>query len=235
MVLRKHRQPPSASSSGSCLSFLPLTLGAGQSSGAGSGALKLPTKHAAEKILKSDNYTCRFCGFQSAQYQRVVPFEANYVTACSFCELVMSLERAGLMGSGLLIWLPEITQAELNHIARAIYVAKASEDGELVDAAARALDALTARRTDVKKRLGTDDPLVLATAFHESLTPQERKAAAHRMEGVRLLPLDKHMVRAQGRDFNGFSKIVAFWRSIEGPFAQLPTQEWKSLFAKISE
>ncbi len=216
------------------MSFLPLSLGAGQSTGAGGGALKALTKHAAEKILKNDNYTCRFCGFRSIQHQRVVPYEGDYVTSCGFCELVLALERAGLMGSGLLVWLPEIPQAELNHIARAIYIAKASEDSAMVDAASRALDALTARRTDAKKRLGTDDPLVLATAFHESLSDEERKAAVHRLEGVRLLPLDKHMIRSKGRDFNGFPQIVKYWRSPEGPFAKLPTQEWKDLFAKVS-
>lgn len=214
------------------MSFLPLSLGAGQTTGAEGLSLKPLAKHATEKILKSDNYTCRFCGFRSAQYQRVVPFDGSHVTACSFCEQSLFLERAGLMGSGTLIWLPEISQAELNHIARAIYVAKASENSDLVDAASRGLDALLARRTDAKKRLGTDDPLVLATAFHESLTPAERKAAVHRLDGVRLLPLDKHMVRAHGRDFNGFPQIVKFWRSASGPFAKLPVEEWREMFAK---
>ena len=29
-----------------------------------------------------------------------------------------------MMGSGILIWLPEVGQAELNHLVRAIYVAR---------------------------------------------------------------------------------------------------------------
>jgi len=215
------------------VSFLPLTLGVGLSSGAESGGSRAPSKSKAEQTLKRDDFTCRFCGFRSIQYQRIVPYEGDFVTACSFCEQVLSLERAGMMGSGLLIWLPEITQAELHHIARAIYVARA-EEGGMADAATRALDALTARRTEAKKRLGSDDPLLLSSVLHEHLTAKERAEAAGRLEGIRLLPLDKHVVRIHGHDINGFPQIVKFWRSERGPFSKLPVSEWQQMFAKIA-
>jgi intracellular multiplication protein IcmJ len=216
------------------LSFLPLTLGVGRPSGAEGGSAKLPSKSRAEKILNRDDFTCRFCGFRSVQFQRIVPFEGDLVTACSFCEQVVALERAGMMGGGVLIWLPEITQAELNHIARAIYVAQSDEGSEAAAAATRALDALMARRTEAKKRLGSDDPLLLATVLHENLTAVEAKASIGKLDGIRLMPLDKHMVRSRGGDINGFPQIVKFWRSPRGPFATLPTAEWQKTFAKIA-
>ncbi len=215
------------------MSFLPLTLGVGQSSGAEGGGSGPPSKSSAEKILKRDGFSCRFCGFRASQYQRIVPFEGDLVTACSFCEQVQSLDRAGLMGGGVLIWLPEITQAELNHIARAIYVARAEEDGAMTEAATRALDALMTRRTEAKKRLGSDDPLLLATVLHEHMTASERAAATGKLDGIRLMPLDKHMVRSHGNDINGFPQIVKFWRSPRGPFAELPTSAWQDMFAKV--
>jgi intracellular multiplication protein IcmJ len=202
--------------------------------GAGSGAAKPPSKSETEKTLKRDDFTCRFCGFKSKQFQRVVPISDGFATACGFCEQVLSLERAGLMGGGVLIWLPEITQAELNHIARAIYVARAEEGGPMADIANRALDALMQRRTDAKKRLGTDDPLLLATILHENLDDNQRAAAVTKLEGVRLMPLDKYIVRSKNGDVNGFPRIVKFWRSPEGPFAELPTDQWKSLLAKVA-
>ena len=136
------------------MSFLPLTLGVGRSSGAGSGGSKPPSKSEAEKILKRDDFTCRFCGFRAVQYQRIVPTSNGFVTSCSFCEQVTALDRAGIMGGGVLIWLPEITQAELNHIARAIYVARADGKGAMEPVATRALDALMSRRVEAKKTLG---------------------------------------------------------------------------------
>jgi intracellular multiplication protein IcmJ len=216
------------------LSFLPLTLGVGQSSGAESGGLGPPSKSKAEKTLKRDDFSCRFCGFRSSQYQRVIPFEGDYVTTCSFCEQVLFLERAGMIGSGVLIWLPEITQAELNHIARAIYVARSDENGTMAAAAGRVLDALLARKTEVKKRLGSEDPLLLSSVLQEHLTHKERAGALHKLEGVRLLPLDKHIVRVRGSETNIFPQIVKFWRSEKGPYAKLPDDEWQKLFAKVA-
>ncbi|MDR3423518.1 MAG: type IV secretion protein DotN [Alphaproteobacteria bacterium] len=217
------------------MSLLPLTLGVGSTFGAGGeGPVGALSKAGTEKILARDDFTCRFCGFRSRQYQRVVPVEGGYATACGFCEQTLNLERAGVMGSGVLIWLPEITQAELNHIARAIYVARAEEGGEMADVATRALNALTARRIEAKKRLGSDDPFLLATVLHENLNNRERPAAIAKLEGIRLLPLDKYMVRSQSGNVNGFPKIVKFWRSPSGPFAQLPTGEWKDMFKKIA-
>jgi intracellular multiplication protein IcmJ len=216
------------------LSFLPLTLGVGQKSGAGSGVFKPPSKSEAEKILKRDDHTCRFCGFRAVQHQRIVASNDGLVTACGFCEQVLSLERAGLMGGGVLIWLPEITQAELNHIARAIYVARSESGTPMADAATRTLDALMLRRTDAKKRLGTDDPLMLATILHENLSDGERAGAIKKLEGVKLMPLDKYIVHTKTGDVNGFPRIVKFWRSPDGPFAKLPVGDWQTLFAKVA-
>jgi intracellular multiplication protein IcmJ len=216
------------------LSFLPLTLGVGPTSSAGGGGTKPPSKSDAEKILQRDDFSCRFCGFRSTQYQRVIAADDGFVTACSFCEQVRALERAGMMGGGVLIWLPEITQAELNHIARAIYIARTDEDSPVAALATRTLDALMARRTEAKKRLGSDDALLLATILHENLNDAERKSAAEKLEGVRLMPSDKYMVRGKNGEINGFPQMVKFWRSPQGPFAQVPTNDWQALFDKVA-
>ena len=214
------------------MSFLPLTLGVGSKADAEEGAKPL-SKSAIEKILKRDDFTCRFCGFRSKQFQHILPFHDDTVTLCGFCEQVLRLERAGMMGSGVLLWLPEIAQADLNHIARAIYVARAENMEPLATAATRALDALMARRGDAKKRLGTDDPLMLATILLENLNEAEVNAAPQKLDGIRLMPLDKYLVRVKGGDINGFDQMVRFWRSEDGPYADMPVTDWQKLFAKV--
>ena len=217
------------------MDLFPLTLGVRPTSDAG----KTDTTHLkslAEKTLKRDNFTCRFCGFRAKQYQRVIPYpkagDPPFATACTFCEQCVSLERAGITGAGLLIWLPEIGQAELNHIVRAIYVARAAHDKDdaIADLATRALDAITNRRAEAKKRLRSDDPLLLATIMHESLSDEERGQAVAKLEGVRLLPAEKHMVRTAKGDINHFPQIVHYWLSAEGPFAQYPVASWTEKF-----
>lgn len=160
--------------------------------------------------------------------------ENGFVTVCSFCEQCFALDRAGLSGAGLLIWLPEIEQADLHHIARAIYVARAS--GHSLSAQAeKAYDALVSRRTEVKKRLGSDDPLLLATVMYESLSDAEYAASQSKLDGIRLLPYDRYLVRTRAGDVNQFPAVVRYWRSAEGPFGNLPVEKWGALFDSVAK
>src|SRR5262249_9536517 len=133
-----------------------------------------------QATLQKDAYTCRYCGFTSRQFQKAIPKdwgmsdprEGELVTACLFCEQCFALETVANMVSGALIWLPEITQAELNHMTRAIYVMRAAGESapENIRASAdRAFEILFNRRGEAKRRIGTDDPSVLAAALLESL------------------------------------------------------------------
>ena len=78
----------------------------------------------AEKVLARDNNSCQFCGVKSLSKMDVVNLDNNYLnnkisnlaTACPFCTQCCFLDAIGKsdFGGGLLIYLPEITQAELN-------------------------------------------------------------------------------------------------------------------------
>ena len=242
------------------MTFLPLTLGIRKTTDAEGGVKKAPTatqlKDQSTKTLKRDDYTCRFCGFRSTQYQRTIPFTVKgndlpFVTACTFCEQCVFLDRAGAMGSGQLIWLPEMTQIELNHLARSLYIARAKlpesatdpkkadpeaevampndHSHDMVAAANRAHTALMSRRSDAKRRLGSDDPMSLATIMHESLSDDDLKNLSGKLDGVRLMPLEKYLVRTARGDVNQFPKMVQFWRSEAGPYGKMPPDKWPEL------
>lgn len=216
------------------MTLLPLALGVRPTSGAEkAGSSKL--KSNIEKAHDRDGFACRYCGFKSQQFQRIIPDneagDLPLATVCTFCEQVLSLERAGVTGSGLMVWLPEITQADLNNLVRAIYVARA-EKGPMEALATRALDALTARRAEAKKRLGSDDPLLLATIMRESLTKDEIKNAATKMEGIRLLPSEKYIMRGSKGDTNQLPQMAKYWLSASGPYGQWPTNSWKETLKK---
>ncbi len=199
------------------------------------------TKEQAERVLHRDGFACRCCGFTSRKFQRVIPWaasaeegEGGFITVCTFCESCQELDRAGLAGTGTLIWLPEMSQAELNHLARAIYVARATSD-PLAAAASRALEILLGRRTEAKKRLGTDDPLLLATALQENVDEKTYAARAAKLEGVRFLPADRFFVKRPGGDVDIFPQMLVYWTSPEGPFGTKPVSEWTSLFDRVRE
>ncbi|MDD3182885.1 MAG: hypothetical protein PHD48_08805 [Alphaproteobacteria bacterium] len=225
------------------MTLLPISLGVRRgpdASGAARG--RGPTKAQTEKTLARDSFTCRCCGFESKKYQRTIPLscvspsgkEGELITVCTFCEMTANLDRAGLAGAGSLVWLPELTQAELNNIVRALYIARDSDVPTLSKAAVRSLEILTARRAEAKKRLGTDDPLLLATALFEQVDDKAYASRVTKLEGVRFLSFDRYLIRQRGgKDVNVFPQMVAYWQSPEGPFGKIPVSEWTALFESV--
>lgn len=244
------------------MALLPITLGVkrnanGASMGAqgrGEGAdktknLKLSAKpmrkgelaKQLQQTLKESDYTCAYCGFRSENFQKAIPKdwavndprEGVLVTACVFCEQCFTLEQVGQMASGALIWLPEIDQAALNHLMRAIYVLRAKKDRvpeSIRDSAERAYEALLARRGEAKRRLGTDDPSMLASALLEHIGEEAYRKRGAKLEGVRVMPLDRRIVSGNGGDSDQFPKIIDYWASDQGPFAAAPPEKWADLF-----
>ena len=136
------------------------------------------------------------------------------------------------MRSGMLIWLPEIAQADLHHIARAIYVARISQ-GPVAEASRAALDAIMARRNEAKRRISTDDPSILSTVLRDYMGAGHYQRRAKKLEGLRLFPLDRRIIKEADLEFNQFPQILAFWRSKDGPFGgKVPTQ-WISIYHDV--
>lgn len=192
------------------------------------------------KVHQRDDHTCRFCGLQSRKYQEVsfvgkadkAAGSDDYVTACTFCHQCHHLERIDRMQSGAVIWLPEIGQAALHHICRAIYVARISQ-GPMADAARDGMEALLARKEEAKNRLGTDSIKILSTVLQDFLEAGEYKNRLAKLKGFRILPLDRRIIKEGDLEFNQFPQILAYWRSKDGPFGELPPRKWASLFYEV--
>ncbi|MBL8637976.1 MAG: HNH endonuclease [Alphaproteobacteria bacterium] len=197
------------------------------------------TPEIKKAVLDRDGNACQCCGFQSARYQEVHFIDQNrqnlrmdnLATVCVFCHQCFNLDLAATMRSGVLIWLPEISQVDLHHIARAVYVARISQ-GAMAESARVALDAFMGRREEVRRRIFTDDPFVLATVMRDFLTARHYADRVSRLEGIRLFPLDRRLIREADLEFNQFPQILAYWRSKEGPFGNFAPSQWTSLYKK---
>ncbi len=87
----------------------------------------------SKRVLERDSYTCQYCGFQAQEYQEVVNLDQNYnrnvlsnmVTACCFCTQCFFVETVGKndYGGGTLVYLPEISQSDLNAFCHVLFCA----------------------------------------------------------------------------------------------------------------
>jgi intracellular multiplication protein IcmJ len=229
------------------MSYLRISPGIGSLSATGrilSAALHNPGEDIRKAVLARDEDTCRYCGFQARKYQEInftgklksgtqdkVSAE-DYATACTFCQQCFHIERIDRMQSGTLIWLPEIGQAALNHMCRAIYVARISQ-GPMADAARDALESLMARKEEAVSRLGTDSPRMLATVLRDFFEADEYKNRLTKLKGFRILPLDRRIIREGDLEFNQFPQMLAYWRSKDGPFGDFPPRKWAGLFYNL--
>jgi intracellular multiplication protein IcmJ len=238
------------------MSLLPITLGVKRNFGAQkSGSQVKPKKRKPlskpelskliQQTFEKDSYTCGYCGFQSKQFQKAIPHDwavndprdSAMVTACIFCEQCFALETVGPMASGTLVWLPEISQASLNHIMRAIYASRAQMDvapESIKNCADRAFEILFNRRGEAKRRIGTDDPMVLGAALLENVDEAVYEKRGEKLDGVRLMPLDKRMIPSNnGQDNDQFPRIIEYWVSDDGPMGHFPPDKWEALLNSL--
>lgn len=191
-----------------------------------------------EVVFAREHDFCRCCGFASKKYQEVLVYQGrvrdvdSMATVCVFCHQCFNLDQAAVMNSGTLIWLPEITQAELHHVARDVYRGRITK-GVVAARARQAFDRLNARRDEARARLGTNDPGVLAGQIRGLTTEQQRAELTERLDGIRLFPLDRRIIREAELEFNMFPQILAYWRSRQGPFAGDVPYQWLDRFYDV--
>lgn len=153
-----------------------------------------------KKVLIRDKYTCQYCGFQAQLFQEVVNLECNYknnrlsnmVTACCFCTQCFFLESVGLgdYGGGTLIYLPEMTQGELNSFCHVLFCAISNNTG--YKSSAQTLYRTFKFRSQMvedKFGEGSSDPANFGQMLIDSgLSSESDEKAKQVLNNVRLLP-----------------------------------------------
>lgn len=149
------------------------------------------------KVFERDNYTCQYCGFQAKIHQEVVNLDYNFkhnqlsnlVTACCFCAQCFFIESIGVggYGGGNLIYLPEISQAELNSFCHVLFCAIANDTG--YKGSAQTLYRSFRQRTQLVEEKfgeGTSDPAIFGQLIIDSGISQD--VTDKLLTNIRLLP-----------------------------------------------
>lgn len=131
------------------------------------------------RVLARDKNTCQGCGFKADKFQEIhhrngdhSDFrEVNLETLCPLCHQVFHPVMASISMSASMIWLPEMTQVELNRLLFAIFsvmpppdAATARKKGEKVAAhplatvASGIYSQLDNRKVSLCNQFGKSDP-----------------------------------------------------------------------------
>jgi intracellular multiplication protein IcmJ len=176
-------------------------------------------KKIKAKVLQRDNDSCRFCGFQSDKYQEVVNIDHNYrnnkpdnlATACVFCAQCFFLDSLTLDNNsgGTIIYLPEISQADLNHFCRILFSALDKESAYKSKLQSAYL-SLKERSGPVENCFGPEanDPQVFGQGLIDAYLEDEQLNHPL-LQNLRLLP-----------SRNMFQKQVKYWK--QTVFAKVP-------------
>ncbi len=152
-----------------------------------------------KRILERDHYTCQFCGFQAKEYQEVVNIDGNYLnnkysnlaTACCFCVQCLFIQAAGMdeMSGGQLIYLPEMSQADLNSFCHVLFCAMDNNTG-YQDISQTLFRSFRFRAQTVEQKLGTgmSNPAILGQVLleYQAQHPDDKKNEI--LKELRLLP-----------------------------------------------
>ena len=132
----------------------------------------------ANRVLERDLYTCQYCGFQAKEFQEIVNADGNYhnnkisnmITACCFCSQCLFLQAVGLdeMGGGQLIYLPEMSQGDLNSFCHVLFCAMGNNTG-YQDTAQTIYRSLKFRSQIVENKFGsgTSNPQIMGQMIIE--------------------------------------------------------------------
>jgi intracellular multiplication protein IcmJ len=174
-----------------------------------------------QQVLARDQKTCRYCGFASEKYQQVVNINNDYspgqstlnnmATACVFCTQCLFLDGIGQDNNfgGTLIYLPEISQSDLNHFCRVLF-ASMLRDAPYKGKLQTAYLSLKDRENIVNETFGpnSSDPYTFGQTLIDSNLTVEQLAHPI-MQQLRLLP-----------DRRGFTNEVLYWKT--KVFDQIP-------------
>jgi len=186
-------------------------------------------KEMRPKILKRDNDTCQYCGWQSDRFQEIHHVnhnhkdfsEKNLKTICPLCHQVFHLSTASITDGGEIIWLPEISQEVLNQICFAIFIAEKSGNKKWEAPAKRLFNSFNSRADFVNGNLvnGASDPAVLAEVLLD-ISKEEYENRENLVGSLRLLPFS-----------NRFKSQIEYWSATQ--YKKLPLgDDWLKLVPK---
>ena len=142
-------------------------------------------RQVRKSILEAFDYTCVYCTQRSEKYQEVHHGDddhknnkpPNLWCTCPLCHQVFHMGLAGMKDGADIVYVPELSQAEINQLALVIWLVTETEEGRFTDPQERVYFSRLAGRAKtiqgmLENRRGTVQ-LKLKAALKETKFPPE--------------------------------------------------------------
>ncbi|QTP13330.1 HNH endonuclease [Serratia symbiotica] len=177
-------------------------------------------KAVREKVLIRDKYTCSHCEFKFNHYQEVHhsdddhsnQSDENLTTICGLCHQVYHLGMTALRGSGFIAFIPELTQTQVNSLARTIFMQmnRLDESSSYLKKVQGLYGVFQERGSDTlkkvfyhgdKNKLDTSQPMVLAQ-YLSLCSDEEYENRAEKLSGFVVVPTVQAFRNKQLEDYS---------------------------------
>ena len=147
------------------------------------------------KILQRDGNTCQGCGWVSKEFQEIHHRdhdhsnfkESNLETLCPLCHQLFHPATASITGGGYMIWLPEISQVELNRLLFPLFaVLKTGPSHPLFPVSKAVWGLLEMKKVYLENQIGKSDPGVFGQMLL-NLNPEDYANRAQTMSAIKML------------------------------------------------
>lgn len=184
-----------------------------------------------KSVLERDGQRCRACGFTANTHMEVAPLDpddagsddaARYCVLCPLCNASrhVGLKTHGAGEDDLIVYLPEISQANVSALCHAIFAVKES-GGVWSTTATQMLMTLSARKDPVEQLFGAD--AFRAGSFGGMLRSLSDEHYARRKSiigALRLLPMPQN-----------YSNEIAAFTPV---YQTLPNTRWEALSRQVA-
>jgi len=175
------------------------------------------------EVLRRDDYSCQYCGFQAKKYQEVHHLDDNHhhndkknlVTTCCLCHSVNHLGFSAKRNAGVLIFLPPslgVTQAQINALARVLWVMEKSGDQEAQLSSIAYQSRLNRLVINARRQFGTADLSIIADVLL-SMNNQDYSKRDELFAGLYFLPQQ-----------DAFSTQLEYW--VKEVFNSMKVSDW---------
>lgn len=176
-------------------------------------------------ISKRCDNACQYCGWVDSHYNEVSNLdenhlnneESNLILACPLCHQCLHLGQVAAAEGGKMIWAPELTQVEINDLARVYWLTEFAQTHPLLNSARSLANKIEHQAHVLEAHYvpGASDPGFWAEVLIK-LTPEQYAMRYELLKNIRLWP-----------SLTRFKKMIPKWAKMVA--VNLPNTEWERL------